>query len=162
MTQERFIYAGEVVDKSKKIKHSEGKVLLNLMVSVTQEIYGGIKDEVSKKVLLFQRQADKGFKEISRGDYVLFSACKRSPRDYTTTKGTYVEELDIIADRFTVLTAEQWEANAEQFSADMPSLASLEFNEKDREELAIRKAKAKEKEKNREEAALKAASEAVI
>ena len=143
MTKERFIFAGQITDKGKKIKHNKGKVLLNVMVAATQEVYGGIKDEVEKRIILFQSQADKGFKEISRGDYVLFSACKRSPREYTTTKGTHVEDVDIIADRFTVLTPAQFEANSEAFDKDMPTLSELEFNSDDRKALEDKKTKIK-------------------
>ncbi len=142
--ENNFIFVGEVVEKSKKIKHGQGKNLINLMVAVTQEVYGGIIDEVEKRVVMFQNAANKAHTEISRGDYVLFSQCRRSPRAYTTTKGTYVEDINIIANRFTILTAEQYEANKDAFAADMPSVSDLTFKPEDKIELEKKAKKAEE------------------
>ena len=128
-----FIMAGQAVKVGEKVSLENNGTLLNVTIEFKSSIYAGIIEIFEKRIVLFDKLAKKAHIEVSEGDFVLFSECRRNPRRFITNKGTECETCDIIANRFTVIDQDVYEQNSLVFIEDMPSMSELIYTKKDRE-----------------------------
>lgn len=134
-----FYYPGVVLEKSEIKELDDGKSVLNMIVERTIELFEGFTEKVEKRIVLFNRKAREADAQVSVGDCVIFSKCKRSPRSFTTDKGNFVETVDILAESFQV---ESTRAKFNKISATLlsmhviPESSDLDFTEADAEFLS--------------------------
>jgi len=129
-----FYYPAMVIEKQAIRELEGGKAVLNLIVERTEELIEGFKEKVEKRIVLFNRKAREADTHIGLGDCVIFSKCRRSPRDFTTEKQNQVQTVDILAENFQVeITKSKFLKISESLMAmnAIPESSELEFTDED-------------------------------
>ncbi len=131
------IFAGTVMEKREVVAYNDsGDSVINLVVGVVKEVFGGIKTTARQTVVLFKGEAERADREIRVGDAVFFGDAVRSARVYETKNGQKREVVDIIANDFTKISKTQFEKSMPEIAKKMISEEELIFSEEDREAIA--------------------------
>jgi len=148
-----FYYPGKVVEKLEIHELENDKSVINMIVQHTQEVVKGFKEDFEKRIVMFSRKAEEADSQIEKGDYVIFSRCKRNPREFTTEAGNEIKTVDILAEQFKVVPKKDFDTIAKALAKNVPDMNSLEFNTDDATFLANKAALVTQKAAGTEEAA---------
>ena len=127
-----FYFPGQIVEKKELHELEEkGTSVINFVAKFTQEVVAGFKEDFEKRIVMFARKAEEAEETIEKGDFVIFSCCKRNPRQFTTDAGNDIKSVDILAEQFKVVKAADFPRIAKALKADIPDMNLLAFTDAD-------------------------------
>jgi len=134
-----FYFPGQIVEKKELHElETKGTSVINFVAKFSQEIVKGFKEDFEKRIVMFARKAEEAEEKIKEGDFVIFSCCKRNPRQFTTEAGNDIKSVDILAEQFKVVKEKDFPAIAKALKESIPDMNLLNFTDAD---AAILKAK---------------------
>ena len=146
------IFAGQIeeVNQSEAI-NDKGDVVTNVIVGFEKAIAGtSIMEKIKRTLVLFRKEGLQAARELSEGDYAVFSEAQRRPRVYQDKKGMDVHVVDIRATGFTKVSKKQYQDNLAALMDNMLPEKDLHFTDEDAQMLqkAAEKAEARDTEEN--------------
>ncbi len=127
-----FYFPGQIVEKKELHElETKGTSVINFVAKFSQEIVKGFKEDFEKRIVMFARKAEEAEETIEEGDFVIFSCCKRNPRQFTTEAGNDIKSVDILAEQFKVVKEKDFPAIAKALKADIPDMNLLNFTDAD-------------------------------
>lgn len=131
-------FSAEILEVGDGMELEGGGFVLNIDTCHKAETILG-EEEIEPRLTLFGRKARQAVYDLYEGAKVVFIGAKRNPRSWISpNSGKRIEQVEIIAEGFKVVKAEEFDATVEKIkdAGRMFDVDDLEFTSADRDELA--------------------------